>query len=232
MLCLGFALAAWAVFHGLAQADNIDLCSFGNVSWTTAQQGVAIQIKDVSATPTPAFYGYDLGLLLVPKFTTSTTMSVSGAANPATNSVMSSWQATTPILSYWPPPPSPEYSVSNSGPFVTPKYNATIPSSPANMVTLSFGGTPAAGTWNVYVDSGVATDYTDINAQSYTYANPSGSGVAALGAAAFVDGTGNVLLGTVTVAAPEPSTLVLLAAGALGMAGCAWRRKRAAARVA
>ena len=99
-LGFGLALAACVGLAGVAQADTVNLLSFGNVNWNintspTTLPGVTIQIQNAT---TPAvnliFNAYDLGFLYVLEPTVPTgsgSIKVSTAANPLTNSIINNW---------------------------------------------------------------------------------------------------------------------------------------------
>jgi hypothetical protein len=212
-MCAGFA--------GIARADDVDLLSFNNITWNIAQSpttspSVTIQIQNAAASPTnQVFHGYDLGLIFVPTFSTNSSMILNTATNPSSNSVVD-WGSNNPVMTVI--PSSGWNTIKDLAGVAIQDY--VVPNAPTNLVTITFAPgsiPPAAGTWNVYSDYKWSDYFNHTGAATTPFANNVSS---------------NFLLGTITVAAPEPSTLALLGVGAmLGVSGYLWRRRRAADQV-
>ena len=228
----GLWVLAVVAMAAVAQADNINLASFGNVTWnpTTTPGGISenIQIENQAASANEVFSGYDLGLGFT-LVSGSGKLAVSSYANPASNAAadfgsLPNFGATFDVGAGF------GIQAGNSS---NTSSNFSVGTSPVNLLNVTIGAgsvTPSAGSefdvWgsgatNGEENNGGFSDYEDNQGDVFPFANTG----------AVVNTEGDVLLGTITIAGavPEPSSLVLLGAAALGLMGYFIRRRSLAA---
>jgi hypothetical protein len=208
-MCAGFA--------GTARADAVDLLSFGNITWDlsqypTASQPVPIQIQNLAVSSSAIFNGYDL---------TFTYVRTAGTGGIGLNTAVNPAAGMAAIASLYAPTVITAQSYVNSASSVSnPLQDYAVPNSKTDLVTVTFqpiGTLSATSVFEVYANNTTgATDYVDYTGTPHNFANCNSQ----------------FLFGTITVTAPEPSTLALLGVGAmLGVSGYLWRRRRSADQV-
>jgi hypothetical protein len=187
-------------------ADSIRLPTGLNLNWNINSQPsgsdfLVIPIANDSPSGSPILAGWDLNLEVVPEAGATGTLSIDSAtvAFPGNNNVLST--ANGPALTVT-PSGTPSTTVQLDA-LDTVQNSAEVVPSIANLVQLRFTSADAAGNFTLEaISNGSATAWSDESGNNIAFTNE-----------------GSVInLGTVSVV-PEPSSLLLAALSAMGIAG-------------